>query len=480
MEQIKHAATNTRDLDRDGMGSVVEFYIAWSGYLKRLTMADGATDEDVDVAEMGLPTALEDVQQWGKRRHGKEWKGDPLFRIERIYIQHLTQKGSFEEARAFWRKLVKTHADSYEFWQQYYLWEMTVRASTATPANASAVLIQAIHRKTLDWPEKMMEIYVRHCNNYEDVDGLLKALTSVHQLSKQVAKRREYEAAQYAQQQPEVQVQEVVESDSPSSASKRKRESEDTDGAAPKKVKSEDQAALQEQHLKRDRENTTILVTNLPAEVTQTKTRQYFKEYGHINSMTLKTEADNQSSTALIEFQTPEEAQSALLRDGKYFVDKQIQVIPGTGLTLYVTNFPPTTDDLQLRNLFKGCGEIFSIRWPSLKFNTHRRFCYISFRTAEGAAAATKLDGQSLGGVYKLVSKYSNPAKKKDREGAMAEGRELHITSLDPSLTEDDVKEVFCHVPSTSIISSVDSFPAVTKAAGVEIRSTRSARIWTP
>jgi len=157
----------------------------------------------------------------------------------------------------------------------------------------------------------------------------------------------------------------------------------------------------------------------------------------------LKTEADNQSSTALIEFQTPEEAQSALLRDGKYFVDKQIQVIPGTGLTLYVTNFPPITDDLQLRNLFKGCGEIFSIRWPSLKFNTHRRFCYISFRTAEGAAAATKLDGQSLGGVYKLVSKYSNPAKKKDREGAVAEGRELHITSLDPSLTEDDVKEVF-------------------------------------
>jgi len=29
------------------------------------------------------------------------------------------------------------------------------------------------------------------------------------------------------------------------------------------------------------------------------------------------------------------------------------------------------------------------------------------------------------------------------------------------------------HVPSTSIISSVDSFPAVTKAAGVEIRPTR-------
>lgn len=70
MEQIKHAATNTRELDRDGMEGVVEFYIAWSGYLKRRTMMAGATDEDIDVAEMGLPTALEDVQEWGKRRYG--------------------------------------------------------------------------------------------------------------------------------------------------------------------------------------------------------------------------------------------------------------------------------------------------------------------------------------------------------------------------------------------------------------------------
>jgi RNA recognition motif-containing protein len=463
MEQIKHAATNTRDLDRDGMGSVVEFYIAWSGYLKRLTMIDGATDEDVDVAEMGLPTALEDVQQWGKRRHGKEWKGDPLFRIERIFIQHLTQKGSFEEARGIWRKLVKTHADSYEFWQQYYVWEMTVRVSTTPPANATAVLIQAIHRKTLDWPEKMMEVYVRHCNNYEDAVGLVNALNSVHQLSKQVAKRREYEAAQYAQ--PEVLVEEVVEGESPSGVSKRKRESEDTDGAASKKVKSEDQAALREQHLKRDRENTTVLVTNLPVEVTQNKTRQYFKAYGHINSMTLKPEPDKLSSTALIEFKTPEEAQSALLRDGKYFVDKQIQVTPGTGLTLYVTNFPPTADDAYLCKLFKDCGEIFSIRWPSLKFNTHRRFVYISFRTVEAAAAATQLDGQPLGGVYKLVSKYSDPANKKDREGAMAEGREIHVTSLDTGLTEEDLNEVFSKYGKVEKVNILKTLTGASKGA---------------
>jgi squamous cell carcinoma antigen recognized by T-cells 3 len=445
MEQIKHAATNTRDLDRDGMASVVEFYIAWSGYLKRRTQIEGATDEDIDVAEMGLPTALESVQEWGQRRHGKEWKGDPLFRIERIFIQYLTQKGSFEEARGYWKRLVHNHADSYEFWQQYYFWEMTVRVSTAPPTLATAVLVQAINKKNLDWPEKMMEIYIRHCNSYEEVDTLLKALTIVHKASKRVAKRREDEAALYAQQQPETTAQEVPVTESPSGASKRKRESvsEEADGSAKKKVKSEDQDALREQQLKRDRENTTILVTNLPAEVTQTKVRQYFKDYGHINSMTLKTEADKLSTTALIEFRTPEDVQSALLRDGKYFVDKQIEVTPGTGLTIFVTNFPPTADDAYLRKLFKDCGDIFSIRWPSLKHNTHRRFCYISFRTVEGAAAATQLDGKPLGGVYKLSAKYSDPANKKKREGAMAEGREIHITSLDPSITEDELKEIF-------------------------------------
>ncbi|CZT41365.1 related to pre-mRNA splicing factor [Rhynchosporium secalis] len=447
MEQIKHAATNTRDLDRDGIGSVIEFYIAWCGYLKRLTMIAGATDDDIDVAEMGLPTALEDYLEWGRRRHGEEYRGDPLFRIERILIQHLTQKGSVAEARSHWQRLVHIHADSYEFWQQYYLWEMTVRSSVGPPTQATEVLIQAIGRRTLDWPEKIMEVYLRHCHNYEEVDSLLKAMSTVHRLTKVVGARRQKEAAEaavaYAQQQ-HVSHYETLDDDAPSSASKRKREaaSEEPEAGAKKKFKSADQDAVRAQHAKRDRENTTVLVANLPPEVTQTKVRQYFKEYGHLNNVTLKTEADKQSTTALIEFRTPEEAQSALLRDAKYFGGNQLQVTPGTGLTLYVTNYPPTADDSFLRHLFKDCGEIFSIRWPSLKHNTHRRFCYISFRTAIGAAAATKLDGQSLGGKYTLSAKYSDPANKKDREGAMAEGREIHITSLDSSITQQELEEM--------------------------------------
>jgi len=470
MEQIKHAATNTRELDRDGMEGVIEFYVAWAGYLKRRTMGD-TTEEDIDIAEMGFPSALESIQEWGQRRDGSEWKGDPLFRIERIFIQYLTQRGSYEEARGYWRRLVKTHGDSYEFWQQYYTWEMTTRAPTSeAPALATTVLVQAVHRHNLDWPEKIMENYLRHCNLHEDVESLVKARSSVYRLSKGVARRREREAAEAAAlyAQPQIKEEAPVE-ESPSSASKRKREDTpgETDGNASKKVKnSVETESMREQNLKRDRENTTVIVTGIPPESTQNKVRQYFKEYGHINTITLKPEPDRLSATALIEFRTPEEALSALLRDGKYFGDRQIHVQPGTRLTLFVTNFPPTADDAYLRKLFKDCGEIFSIRWPSLKYSTSRRFCYISFRTQQEAAAATQMDGQSLGGIYKLSANYSDPSNKKDREGAMAEGREVHITGLDFDLTDDDLKEIFGKYGKVERVRILRNFSGRSKGAG--------------
>lgn len=480
IESIKHAATNTRDLDRDGMDGVVEVYIAWCGYLTRRASLPGASDEDIDVAEMGLHTALESVRDWGQRLHGKkDYKGDPEFRIERIMIQYLTQKGSAAEARGYWQRLVETHANSYDFWQQYYLWEMTVHSMNSPPALATAVLNQAVHQQSLDWPEKMMEIYVRHCMVYADSKSLITAIDIVHWLSKNVARRREKEAAEaaalYAQQQPAT----VESTDQSPGTSKRKRETalDEVDGIANKKVKNSeqevDEEAAREQHLKRDRENTTVLVTNLPAQVTQTKVRQYFKDYGHVNSITLKTESDEQSSTALIEFRSNEDVQSALIRDGKYFDQKQVKVEAATGLTLYVTNYPPAADDSYIHGLFKNCGEIFSIRWPSLKYNTHRRFCYVTFRNQAAAAAATQMHGQVLPGGFKLSALYSDPSRKKSRAGAMAEERELHVTGLDYALNEEDLSAVFAKYGSVEGVRLLKTMSGDSKGAAFIVFKTK-------
>lgn len=472
IERIKHAATSSGQLDKDGMTGVIDMYAAWCGFLKRRAMNPNATDEDSDVAEIGLTAALEDVQVWGKRLYDNEYKGDPNFRLERILVQYLTeQKATVDSARHFWDELAKRpiHADNYNFWLSFYMWEMTIFAThkgrsgrSPTPATmaskhlsipslATNVLTRAVKRHTLDWPEKLFEIYLQHCNDYETPETVRRASDTVHKGLKAVNKRRQEEQAaaysaqlaQYQEQAQTTSVQEPSVDRDETASRKRARDDEPAEAAENSSKRQKSESAVEQSHLKRDRENTSVYVSRLPADATVTKIRQYFRDYGHIKNLVHKVEADGKSAACLIEFDSPDQAQSACLKDGKYFGQDQISVTAATGVTLFVTNFPPHADDKYIRDLFQDCGEIFSIRWPSLKFNTHRRFCYVSFRNAEASAKATKLDGKVLEGRYKLEAKYSNPSGKKQRDGAIEEGREVHVTSVPQDASENDVKGLF-------------------------------------
>lgn len=485
VESIKHAATNTKALDEHGMAGVLDMYTAWCGFLKRTAMDPGASEDAADVAEVGLLAALEDVELWGKRLYKDAYQGDPNFRLERILIQFLTEvKADVDGARSHWDRMSRHSllANSYDFWLNYYLWEMVVYASkpkapsptpptsssgtktARAPTLATGVLQRALNQKALDWPERVMDVYLQHCNDYEQPDTLHYALDTVHKTRRMVAKRRDREnaaaaaaAAAYTNQpqpgaeQPSNQaatdsVQDPTAPISPSSG-KRKREEGCDDEGISKKAKSAEahaeDADSQEASSKRDRENTSVMVTNLPHDTTQTAIRRYFKEYGHINNLIVHKEDDANSSSALIEFRSSEEADSALLRDQKYFNQSQISVKPGTRLIVFVSNYPPTADEEYVRRLFAHCGDIFNIRWPSLKFNTHRRFCYISFRDPDAAHRATLLDGKLIEGKYKLQSKLSNPSHKKDREGAIAEGREVRVKGVHSSAQENDLRSIF-------------------------------------
>lgn len=480
IERIKHAATGAGQLDRDGMKDVLTVYSTWCGYLRRRAVRTDATDEDIDIADVGLPSALESVQTWGDSLYGKEvYKGDPVFQLERCLIQYFMERGSIDEARSQWQKLAKTHGVSYEFWQRYYVWEMTVDNVDPRRSFATAVLKQAIGRKGLDWPEKIMEIYIQHCESYGDAQLLAAAIDTVHRNMKGVTKRRNREAREAAaaytaevQTQPETAVTEHMADPLSSAMLKRKRDSApQTDENAAKKIKGDDNSSSQ--HLKRDREHTSVLVTNLPKDVTQTKVRQYFKGYGHINNLVMNLESDGLSTAALVEFRSAEDVQSAMLRDKKYLGNSQIHVEPGTGLTLYVTNYPPSADETYVRELFTDCGEILNIRWPSLKYNTHRRFCYISFRHPEGAAAATKLDGKLIDKQYKLSVKYSDPSQKKQREGALAEGREIHVANIDWSVTEDELREIFSKYGTIDNVRILRNIAGRSKGSGFIVFETK-------
>ena len=470
LRTIKDAAISPESqLCVNGMENMLEMYAAWCGYVRRVAMGGQVAEEVEGAAEAEIKAALKDVAATGKRLYGKEFQGDPKFRLERIYVQYLTEReGDIVEARAQWKKLEKSrlHADSYEFWMAFYSWEMQVFSLTrsiedigsgAVPSDATAVLHMAATRRSIDWPEKVLDAYMQHCNDHEMPDAVQQAADVVHSTMKAVRYRRQREeqekaaafSAYYGSQAQEQAasiagaaaaaspsggkrkriVGEVTQEDDAENASKRQRNGSVDSGGQPPK---------------RDRENATILVTNLPGDATQTKLRQYFKDYGHINNVTaFVKDEEKQSTTALIEFKSADEAQSALLRDAKYFGESQITVQPGYDLTVYVANFPPTADEAYIRNLFKDCGAILSLRWPSLKVNTHRRFCYISFADRQGSAKAVAKEGKVLDGKYSLLANYSDPGRKKNREGAMAEAREVHVSNLDRSLTEEDIRDVF-------------------------------------
>ena len=76
---MKHSATNNSQLYRDGLASLLEMYVAWCGYLKRIAMDPNASEEAVDVADVGLPAALESVGVLGNRLYGADFQGDPDF-----------------------------------------------------------------------------------------------------------------------------------------------------------------------------------------------------------------------------------------------------------------------------------------------------------------------------------------------------------------------------------------------------------------
>lgn len=309
VEEVKHKATSTGLLDIGGMEEVLKAFIAWCGYLNRRAFHEKATDEEADVAEVGIRSTIESVRELGEKKHGKGYKGDPSYRLERIYVEYLSRSGLWDRARAeVWKTLLPTRGGSYEFWLRWYHWEMmywhTTRANVrvsgamSTPSSATAVLRQAVSRPNLDWPEKIIEVYLNHVEDFETVENLQAAALLARKISKSVAKRRQLEAAEAQKVALSQQQQSKVDGDvqpteieqSTTAKGKRKREPEvGTDpGSASKKSRQAEAPDKDTEMLdqppeaanapKRDREHATVIVKNLPADLPETRVRRLFRD----------------------------------------------------------------------------------------------------------------------------------------------------------------------------------------------------------
>ncbi|GAM85781.1 hypothetical protein ANO11243_037890 [Dothideomycetidae sp. 11243] len=477
VEGVKHKATNSGLLPTGGIEEILVVYSAWCSYLRRRAFAPTASDDDVDMAEMAISGVLTDIEVEGKKTYGAEFKGDPLWRIEKIYIKFLTQARRIVEAREFWRKLIATLGSSYDFWLKYYDWELLIwsmernvfkpvnNAADNSPHKASAVLREAMAQRNLDWPEKIHELYANHVYTHDEtVLEIQRAHVDLRRSMKYLKIRREREAAAaaaaaeaatQAQMQDPSQVADSIESSGGAVPNKRKREAEGTahDDAATKRSKlresesspqSNSQAPLSElAQLKRDREHNTITVTHLPSTIAEKGLRRFFADCGNILSINIVVDEQNPTATATVEFETHDDVLAAKTRDAKKIDDHEIHIQAGILSTLYVTNYPPSWAEDEIQTLFKDYGTIVSVRLPSLKYNQRRRFCYVQFLTAEEARAALQLHNKVVDGQHRLVVLMSDPHAKKNRHGATAEGREVHIGNIEHTATEQEIREFF-------------------------------------
>ncbi|PSN67748.1 hypothetical protein BS50DRAFT_572764 [Corynespora cassiicola Philippines] len=470
IERVKHTATGTGMLEHTALEELIKVQIAWCGYLRRKAFDDPkASEDDADIAEVGIRSALELVNETGMKKYGRDWKGDPSYRLERIHIKFWLQRGNVEEARRIWDSLVPQQQDSYDFWYRYYIWEMVVWAHHAirdssnsgqplnTPSMATAVLEQGMKQlNTIDQPEPIIDMFTNHCEQHESVQRVRLAAIERRRAERIVAIRRDKERAQAEETAAQATHGYPVEG-----SGKRKRADAVENDVAPKKSKQDDaeisptpaaEAMTEPMRMvseaptdistthTRDREHSSIFVYDLPSDVTQTRIRQFFTDAGNVRDITLQSKKDK--VTAHVEFETPEEAEYALTKQAKGFDGHDIVISRGEKSTLYVANYIKTADEEYIRKLFSPFGRILEVRFPSLKYKTNRRFAYVQFESAQYAQQATALDGNEIDGL-RIVAKISDPAAKKKREEATTAGREVFVRYLNFKAKKHEVEEVF-------------------------------------
>jgi RNA recognition motif-containing protein len=468
VEAIKHRATNSGLLDLGGMEEMVKMLQQWCSYLRRHAFSRINLEDDVDTAEFGIMSALDDIHQAGKTIYGPEFPGDPLFRLEQVQIKFYTESRRPDEARSIYESLARQplYARSYDFWNKYYNWELwqwgydrlvekhRVETTENGPHLATKVVQKALAQKTLDLPGSVLELYLYHFQQHESAEKLQAAVIDSRNFTIRLAKQAAKEAAEAAEAQAQYAAATAVDAASVSvneeftKGEKRKREQDalTDDNDSIKKPKVADNESMAGDHGKRNREHNTVSLKNLPIDATEEDIKDFFQGFGNILAINLlpASRENETSTTATVEFETHADATSSIIRSGKQLKGNDITVHSGGQNVLYVCNYPPEYDEDSVRGLFKHYGEVASVRFPSLNLNSRRRFCYVSFLTAEMAKTAeAALDGKKLDGVHTLIAKISDPNAKKHRSGPQEEGREIFVKNIDRHATEEEVKAFF-------------------------------------
>ncbi|KZT09316.1 RNA-binding protein Prp24 [Laetiporus sulphureus 93-53] len=438
---------------------LVPVVLARAGYEKRQFEA-GET-------EQGFDTLIEVVMDGVTRVRKVSPSGDLRLRIEKFFSSVCLKLPDLaEHALILWEDTTKHYKTSYLAWTSYT--EVLIKQNLYEDARR---VFQDICMKSLDWPEAMWDAWINFEQLYGTVDEIDLCLDKIQYAQAQTNARRakEAEKAQHAAMQliaeqqanatsvseipPPASTQEegevvpmAVDSTKPSGTGAKRKAEDEVASEEHKKQKiayllSINIDRLMETIICRDRENCTVFVADLPSDAREDDLASLFKDCGPIREIKV-THLPN-APVATVEFMERESVPAALTKDKKRIHGEEIAVHLAWKSTLYVTNFPEKADDAYIRSLFSKYGTIFDVRWPSKKFKSTRRFCYVQYTSPLAAQAALELHGQELEPSLPLSVYISNPERKKERTDVDANDREVYVAGLSRFVTKEDLENLF-------------------------------------
>ncbi|KAJ7175442.1 hypothetical protein C8R46DRAFT_64994 [Mycena filopes] len=445
ISDIYDKALSTNLLQSD-VEQLVPVLLARASYDKRrYESSDGDEDRFVNMVA-ALETGIGLV-------HKASPTGDARLRLEKYLAAVYSNANMADSAIQVWNAAGKHYKTSYSAWISYT--DILIKNGQFDKARKTFV---DLHLKNLDWPEAVWDAWLAFEHLHGSVqqidaagDKIEKAQAVVNtrrtKAAQKQAKQYEKQVAQYSAEQmasvpvaqapiPELSPVEPMDVDSGPRGTKRSAEEVEPDEGH-KKARIDAKAAP----LKRDRENSTIFVADLPAGVTEEELTALFKDCGKVREVKI-TELSG-AIVATVEFFERESVPAALTNDKKRLRDEEVAVHLAWKSTLYVTNFPESADDASMRELFAQYGILFDVRWPSKKFKNTRRFCYVQFTSPSSAQKALEMHGRELEPGLTLNVLISNPERKKERTDQDANEREIYVAGLSRFTTKFDLEKLF-------------------------------------
>ncbi|KAG7088241.1 hypothetical protein E1B28_012255 [Marasmius oreades] len=472
-----YAKALSLNLLQSDIEQVIPVVLARAGYEKRRIEGGTSDDETLTTLINVLETGIDIIRTASSA-------GDSRLRLEKYLSEIYRISESTENALEVWQKATAFSKSSYLAWTAYT--DVLIKAELHDEARR---IFSDISMKNLDWPEAIWEAWVSFEHLHGSVEQIQSCMDKVEKAQYQVHIRRAKEAEKAsmqamqmaAEQQAstvsvaDVPVPDVAEDamdvDANNAERGTKRPAEDALTADSQKRLRKDNPAP----LKRDRENSTVFVSELPNDVTDEDLINLFKDCGKIRETKI-TQLPN-STVATVELLDRDAVPAALTKDKKRIRGNEVAVHLAWQSTLYITNFPESADDPCIRNLFGKYGTIFDVRWPSKKFKNTRRFCYLQYTSPTSAQSALELHEHELEPGLRMKVFISNPERKKERTDHDANEREIHVAGLNRSTTKQDLQRFFRQYGSVKEVRLATDAKNQSKGfAFIEFEETRDAQ----